>query len=283
MLESSSSAFLVEAQKKNISMEDIWTRYLFVQESVSGINSMNDGIHYTSLDRKNGGSAVVMYSYETGKELQTLVSDSSINKEGFSIDAYQFSADESKLLLATETEQIYRHSTRSSYYIYDRSSKELQALSAGKQRYATFSPGGSKVAFVKDNNLFVKDLKSGRELRITRDGIKNRVIYGATDWVYEEEFAFDKAFFCRPMARASPTTVLMKAKYPSSPWMYSAPTSTRTRTALNTPRPEKSTPKCTSSSTIRIKTKVFPVDWKCPTNIFRGLSGPKTLRSFVCM
>ncbi len=177
------------AQNKEISLNDIWRSGTFFPEYVYGINSMNDGAHYTSL----GASSIEKYSYKTGEKVETIYSTTEIR-----FSAYQFSADERKILLPTETEQIYRHSTRSKYYVYDRDTEKLEVLSEGKQRYATFSPSGSKVAFVRDNNLFVKDFETGAETQVTTDGEKNKIINGATDWVYEEEYAFDKAFFWAP-------------------------------------------------------------------------------------
>ena len=94
-------------------------------------------------------------------------------------------------MLPTETESIYRYSSRSNYFVYDRDTKILEELSSGKQRLAQFSPDATKVAFVKENNIFIKDLVNNLELQITFDGELNKVINGATDWVYEEEFAFD--------------------------------------------------------------------------------------------
>ena len=97
-------------------------------------------------------------------------------------------------MLPTATESIYRHSTRSKYYIYDRETTNARELSTGKQRLAQFSPDASKVAFVRENNIFIKDLKSDSETQVTTDGEMNKIINGATDWVYEEEFAFDNGF-----------------------------------------------------------------------------------------
>ena len=63
---------------------------------------------------------------------------------------------------------------------------------------ATFSPDGDRVAFVRDRNLFIKNLKFGSESQITFDGEENKISNGAPDWVYEEEFGFNKAFAWSP-------------------------------------------------------------------------------------
>ena len=180
------------AQEKLIQLEDIWASRTFSPEWVWGINSMNDGVHYSSLNYGEENVYVTEYSYETGDSVATIVD--SKNLEGISFDAYQFSANEQKVLLPTETESIYRHSTRSKFYVYDRATKTSTALSTDKQRLAKFSPDATKVAFVRANNIFIKDLNSTIETQITNDGEPNKIINGATDWVYEEEFAFDNGF-----------------------------------------------------------------------------------------
>lgn len=112
---------------------------------------------------------------------------------------FNLSQDESKALLYTDEEKIYRRSSRENYYVLDLRTKQLTAVSdLGKQRLAEFSPDGSKVSFVRDNNLFIKDLTSGKEVQITPDGLANTIINGASDWVYEEEFEFSKAYEWSP-------------------------------------------------------------------------------------
>ena len=180
------------AQEKSIQLQDIWASRTFSPEWVWGINSMNDGVHYSSLNYGDENVYVTQYSYETGDSVATIVD--SKNLEDLSFDAYQFSANEEKVLLPTETESIYRHSTRSKFYIYDRATKTTSSLSSDKQRLAQFSPDATKVAFVRANNIFIKDLNTDIETQITTDGAVNKIINGATDWVYEEEFAFDNGF-----------------------------------------------------------------------------------------
>lgn len=201
MLVGNDVASAVEGQK--LTLEDVWKSSKFRAQSVRGLRSMNDGLHYTSLDSDRGGQAINKYAYSNGKKVETLVNAVDLVPDGgkgqLRIGAYQFSADESKVLISTDIEQIYRHSTRETNYVYDIKSKKLSLLYEGpKQRYATFSPAGDKVAFVSKNNLFVTDLGSGETIQITIDGKENELIHGATDWVYEEEFAFDKAFFWSP-------------------------------------------------------------------------------------
>ena len=188
------------AQKKNIDLKDIWKEKTFSQNYVYGIRSMNDGKHYTtsSFDEKTKKSSIQQFSYTSQKVVKTIIGDKDKNIT-FPFQQYQFSSDEKKVLLSTDIEKIYRHSTRENNYVYDLETKEVTQISkSGKQRYATFSPSGNKVAFVRANNLFYIDLETNTETQITDDGKFNHIINGATDWVYEEEFAFDKAFFWSP-------------------------------------------------------------------------------------
>lgn len=182
------------AQKKNITLEDIWQNGTFSANGVYGLESMKDGLHYTAIENGN----ILCFKYAKASKPDTILKQSNllINGKEINIDSYQFSSDENKLLIATETEKIYRHSTRENYYVYDRKNKSLTPVSAGeKQMYGTFSPDGSKVGFVRGNNIFIKELASGKEIQVTFDGKQNNIINGATDWVHEEEFAFSIAYF----------------------------------------------------------------------------------------
>lgn len=180
---------------KEISVKDIYKDHVFRQKSVHGLRSMKDGVHYTTL---NKGKSIVKYSYETGEVVDTLFKASSFEAiENFF--SYSFSKNEEKILIGTERDQIYRHSFTARYYVYDRASEELTSLSDNSaQRLATFSPDGSKIGFVRKNNLFYKNLETGEEIQVTNDGKRNHIINGTTDWVYEEEFAFTQGFHWSP-------------------------------------------------------------------------------------
>ena len=194
----------VSAQKE-LTNELIWYSSTFSMGWVGGLNSMNDGLHYTSLDRGEDGASVNKYDYKTGELVATLVAPKDLipvgSENSISIDAYELSSDEKQMVIATEQEGIYRHSSKAFYWIYDLGSKEITMLSdtsKGKQRLAEISPDGKKVAFVRENNLFYTILDEGREIQITFDGKMNEIINGGTDWVYEEEFGFDKGFQWSP-------------------------------------------------------------------------------------
>jgi len=185
----------VNSPKKSINLEDIWKYYRFYPSTVSGFRSMNDGNNYTILNKGN----LEKYSYKNGKIVETIIEAGDLIPEGSNspiiFSDYEFSNDESKALLVTEVETIYRHSFKANYWIYDLNTKKLSQLSEnGKQQLACFSPNDNMIAFFRENNLYVKDLVTGKEKAITSDGKVNSIINGAPDWVYEEEFSFIKAF-----------------------------------------------------------------------------------------
>ena len=186
-------------EKKNVELEDLYVHSTFAQRSVRGMNSMKDGKTYGSFEK----GALNIYNYKTGKLVNTLFSINDLVLPGdtmpIRLQNYELSQNEDKVLCLTDMEYIYRHSFHATYYVYDMKTKTLQPLSEnGKQRLATFSPDATKVAFMRDNNLFIKDLATGEEKQFTNDGLYNYVINGAPDWVYEEEFSFSQGFYWSP-------------------------------------------------------------------------------------
>lgn len=184
--------------QKTVTLDDIWKDYTFYPKSVPGFQVLKDGLHYTRLENNR----INQYSLASGELVKTLFqTDMITDNPDFpeKIEGYTFSDDEQSILIKTENEQIFRRSSRGNFFVWDRETEELETLSEnGKQQYATFSPEADKVAFVRDNNLYVKDLETNKENAITNDGKFNHIINGATDWVYEEEFAFVKAFHWSP-------------------------------------------------------------------------------------
>jgi dipeptidyl-peptidase-4 len=181
-------------QKKSITLEDIWKKGTFKNKSVIGLNSMNDGNHYSTLE----DGKIMRYEYAKIAVPEVIIDEKElkVNDKPIHIDTYQFGGNETKLLIATETEKIYRYSTIENYYVYDIPTKSLTPVSKeAKQRYATFSPDGTKVGYIRNNNIYIKDLTSGKETQVTTDGLNNHIINGAPDWVYEEEFTFSIAYF----------------------------------------------------------------------------------------
>jgi dipeptidyl-peptidase-4 len=191
------SISLTVFSQKSLELTDVVGSRNFAQKSVSGLRSMNDGLNYTTQEE---GKKIVKYSYKTGMQVEILFDLTKIENPGFTgFSDYAFSNDETKILFTTKRKSIYRHSFAAEYFIWNQTNKEMLPLSAnGAQQLATFSPDGERIGFVRDNNIFIKNLKFGTEIQVTRDGKFNEIINGAPDWVYEEEFSFNKAFEWSP-------------------------------------------------------------------------------------
>ncbi|HLT75225.1 MAG TPA: S9 family peptidase [Ohtaekwangia sp.] len=190
--------FLVAAwngfSQQEISVEDFTIRNTFHVKSVSGINWTDDGHFYTTLE----DDQIVRYDISSGRAVETVLAKGVLPAE-MRIEEYSFSPDQNRILLATDVVDIYRRSFVAEYYLYDVRSKRVEKLSdGGKQSYATFSPDGSKVAFVRQNNLYYVTLDGMTEVAVTTDGKFNHIINGTTDWVYEEELSFVVGFFWAP-------------------------------------------------------------------------------------
>ena len=180
------------SQSKQINLEDIWENYKFYYKSYRGLNSMNNGEFYTQIKNSEEGQEIIKYSFKNGERIVRVFKSSDFKIKR--INSYSLSDDDRLMLLATETESIYRYSRKAIYYVFNIQNNKLKKLSENKIRYPTFSPDGSKVAYVYENNLFIKDITNGKETQITNDGKKNQIINGASDWVYEEEFKLVRGF-----------------------------------------------------------------------------------------
>jgi dipeptidyl-peptidase-4 len=187
----------ISAQEKlPITLEDVFKKGSFRSAGIGAIRWMNDGRYYSAREVQNNLVALVKKDITTGQTVETIATSDDL---GFAFGAYTFSSDEQKLILPTQTERIYRRSSKSVFYIYDIATKTSQVVANGeKVMYATFSPDASKIAYVKDNNLYMASLSDMQEIQITQDGEWNKVINGNADWVYEEEFSMSKAFEWSP-------------------------------------------------------------------------------------
>lgn len=178
-----------------ITLEDIFQKNIYSPNSIYELRSMQDGEHYTVNE---SGKVIGKYAYSNGNregEIFNVNSSDIINR----FYSYQLNTNESLLLLAAESYSRYRRATLDNNFIYNIKSGTIQQLSnTGLQMYAHFSPVENKVAYVIDNDIYVKNLDSDIEIRITADGLKNHIINGGSDWVYEEEFKLVRAFEWSP-------------------------------------------------------------------------------------
>lgn len=177
---------------KAITLEDIWLKGTFRIKSVPGFNAMKDGVRYTQLD---SGGRINAYDLRTGRQTATLFAGAIPTRSGdVAVEEYFFSADETKLLLRGAGRPLYRRSAFYRTAVYDLATKKFLDVDTGMVLHAQLSPDGAKVAFVRDNNLYYRDLAASRTVAVTTDGKWNHIINGNCDWVYEEEFEFTQAY-----------------------------------------------------------------------------------------
>ncbi len=183
--------------QNKITLEDIWVKGTFRAKSINEIRSMEDGEHYCILTSKG----IDKYQYKDGQKVERIIDFALLNfgttGQNHSVFDYNFSKDEKKIIIAVNPEFIYRYSFVADYYIYELETKSFYPLDNGnKQRLADFSPDGNKVSWIRDNNLYITDISSSNKevKQITTDGEYNKIIYGTSDWVYEEELGLVKGY-----------------------------------------------------------------------------------------
>lgn len=195
--------FLSAAQE--ITLDKIYSGY-YRGKGIAGIASLKDGESYAVIEP--GG--IAKYSYKTSHKENNIV-DGSYN-------SYEFSDDESQILLLKDSEPVYRHSFLGKYEVKNLKSGKTVALNNGQfLQEPRFSPDGTKVAYISDNNMFYQDLNSGKIVQITTDGEKNKIINGLADWVYEEEFGHARQF---EWSKNSDAIVFVKSDESEVPVMH---------------------------------------------------------------
>lgn len=191
---------ITEKPKKEITLEDLWQKYTFYfSSSLDNYRSMKDGQHYVVLE----GGNLRQYDYKNGNLINTLVAAKELESSGIrdisKISDMTLSEDESKVLIETDKKNKYRHSYYCYVYVWDIKSKKLTAISSTKKvQLPCFSPDGKMVSYVEDNNIFIFNLENNQKFQLTTDGEINKIINGAPDWVYEEEFSYLKAYYWSP-------------------------------------------------------------------------------------
>lgn len=178
--------------QQKLTLEDIWAKGIFSAKYAQGFNVMNDGVNYVDIESYGSQTNLSQFDLKTGKKIKELVKgeDVKFNNKPLNLYTYQFSPNEDKLLLYENRENVYRRSPKANYYVYDIATKKtIQLSDKGQQMFPLFSPDGKKIAFVRENNLYIKYLETGTEIIVTRDGEANKIKNGWADWVYEEEFS----------------------------------------------------------------------------------------------
>ena len=181
--------------QQKITIDEIYNG-TFRAEEMDELQSMKNTNQYTvlNLDYQSRSMTIDLYDFATLKKVTTLIDTKSFKELENGIDSYTFDDSEKQILIACNSNKIFRHSFTADYYLYNLDNKQLTKLFEDQVQEPTFSPNGKKIAYSKENNLYVYDIASKQTTAITTDGKKNSIINGITDWVYEEEFAFVRAF-----------------------------------------------------------------------------------------
>ena len=173
---------------KNVTLRDVMYGGYWPQ-TYAAIKPMADGEHFARIS--DDRTMILKGSFKNGAIVDTLFN--AATARGFNekrIDGYEFSPNEKLILLQTKTIGIYRNSYTAEHYIFDRKNNKVEPLSEnGAQQVPKFSPDGTMIAFVRNNNIFlVKLLFDNHESQVTTDGEYGKIINGIPDWVNEEEF-----------------------------------------------------------------------------------------------
>lgn len=181
--------------QQKITVENIYSG-AFRAKGMTELQSLKNTDQYTVLnvDQASRTMQIDLYDFATLKKVSNLIDTKNHKQLADGIDSYTFDASEKKILIACNTNHIFRHSFTADYFLYDIAAKSLTKLFDFQVQEPTFSPDGTKIAYAKENNLYVYDLASKKSTAVTTDGKKSAIINGITDWVYEEEFAFVRAF-----------------------------------------------------------------------------------------
>ena len=192
--------------QETLTLEDIYKNGTYRSKGYGPVRWMKDNKGYSTVERNTtvGGRDIIKYDAKSGKR-KILVSAKQLIPKGqskpLSISNYQWSSDNSKLLIFTNTRKVWRYHTRGDYWVLDIKSGKLTQLGKSIERttmmFAKFSPDASRVGFVSKNNIYVENINSGKSTQITFDG-NTAIINGTFDWVYEEELS------CRDGFRWSP-------------------------------------------------------------------------------
>jgi dipeptidyl-peptidase-4 len=189
-----------------LTLESLFASPTFYGEGFQGGRWAESGpvVRYIERSDESGATDLMEYDLEADTRIR-LIDGSQLKKSDsdrlLQIEDYTYSADRSRVLLYTDSERVWRLNTKGYYYVYDVEAGTLAPIAdraAGLQMFAKFSPDGDRVAFVRDRDLFVVNLRTGEETRLTDSGSPGGVINGTFDWVYEEEFGLRDGFRWSP-------------------------------------------------------------------------------------
>ena len=194
-----------------LTLDRIFASSEFQPERFGGFRWLKDGESYAKLEpseKVKGAMDLVRYQIATDKRdvllsAQQLIPPSETTP--LAIDGYQWSADGKRALVYANSKKVWRQNTRGDYWVLDISSGKLAKLGGDAKpatlMFAKFSPDGTKVGYVRDNDLYVENVTDGKITRLTKDG-SHTLINGTSDWVNEEEFDLRDCWRWSPDSRS---------------------------------------------------------------------------------
>ena len=185
----------VWSQDKKLTLEDIYTKGLYRSKGIGPLRWMKDNQSYSAMEYNQTAKGNDLVRYDVVRGTKSVLVNANLlvpagSSQALAIDDYDWSDDNTKLLIFTNTRKVWRYNTRGDYWVLNLRNGKLQQLGRGLETatlmFAKFSPDGGRVAFVSKLNIYVEDLTSGKRTQLTKDGGGN-IINGTFDWVYEEE------------------------------------------------------------------------------------------------
>ncbi len=172
-----------------LTLENIFLKQKYAPIEADDIQFLHKKPLYAKFEETKSGKNIAFFDVFANKKETIKLTDYKTKNSLWKPNWHHFSIsnNDTYFLLESETEYLYRRTKTCSYYLFD-NKNGIKALSTEKQQLPQFSPDDKKIAFIKSNNLFYKDLLSGEEIQVTFDGKWNSIINGKSDWVYEEEF-----------------------------------------------------------------------------------------------
>ncbi|MFM1884361.1 MAG: hypothetical protein RL168_545, partial [Bacteroidota bacterium] len=183
-----------------VTFDDVFRSRAFTAKGVWGLRSMEDGLHYS----RQTSEGIEKFDFATGESRGVLVANGAAkDAKGASLPLgnYTWTAGEKKVIIEDEMTSIYRHSYTAKVYVYDLASGVTTMVSPEAIQNPVLNPDGDRIAWVHENNVYFRSLTSAQQTRVTADGVKNAIMNGAPDWVYEEEFGFHVGLSWSPNGR----------------------------------------------------------------------------------
>lgn len=194
-----------QKEKLKLNLDAIWSGYFDEQKRQVHLFNQSSKFAFIKASKDNNQEVILSLDFATGKMVDTVFSNQ-IKQAGDSLPItftyfqdYKFSPDDSKILIQTQIDPLFAYSTKEFNYVWDINKKVLKTVCAdGKQSYVSFSPDSKRIAYIREGNLYIKDLETDAVQPVTYDGSLKGNIYGMADGLYENNFGVKQAYQWSP-------------------------------------------------------------------------------------